>query len=144
MTVTYHSHAAGTFPLDDTVEIPGWQGGARKFSARAFKRLRINPAPISAAGSDQSGATALTAGFDRHFIAACSTGAGVRLPVMTADMAGEIWAIRCSKNTADHCLLYPPFTGQINENGANNPILIRQDQTLWLLNITTVNWETIP
>jgi len=142
--VTYHDHPSGTTP-DGTEEIPGWQAsGAKKFAFLAFKRLRCNLTPISAAGTDQSGATALSNSYDLHIVGTVGSGAGVKFAALAASSEGEPRLIRVLGSAANDLLIYPPSGGVINDQSANIPVTLERGQSLLFFSISTVNWITVP
>jgi hypothetical protein len=142
--VTYHDHPAGTTP-DGSEEIPGWQGSAaKKFTFLAFRRLRVNPSLISAAGTDQSGATALSNSYDLHRVGTVGSGAGVKFAALSAGSEGEHRLVNVLASAASDLLLYPPSGGTINGLSVNTPVTIERGQSSMLFALSTVDWISVP
>jgi hypothetical protein len=145
--ITYHDHPAGGTLTGTDEEIPGWSissGAARKWPSGYFKRLRINPSSVSAAGSDQTGATALSNSFDYHLVSTVGAGAGTKFTAATSGQVGEVKTVRVSASAANSLTIYPPSGGTLNEQASNLPMLIEAGVTAQFLFITTVDLVSIP
>lgn len=142
--VTYNDHPSGTTP-DGTEGIPGWQaGGAKKFPFLWFQRLRYNPSLVSAAGTDQAGATALSNSYSLHIIGTVASGAGVKFAALVSGSEGEPRLIRVLGSAAANLLLYPSSGGHINDRSANVAITVEKGQSVLLYATSTVDWITVP
>jgi hypothetical protein len=135
---------AGTDP-DGTEAIPGVQSGSTvRFTPLQIRRLRPNPSLVSAAGTDQSGATALSNSFDYHRVGTVGAGAGVKFTALTSGFEGEVRYVRCLSTAANDLTIYPPSGGSFNDQSANVGATIFRDSTLMFIARSTVDWDTFP
>jgi hypothetical protein len=143
-TVTYHDHTAGTVP-DGTEEVPLWQSSAaKKLLLASFKRLRVNPTPVSAAGVNQGGATALSNSYDLHSVNTVGVGAGTKFAVLASDEVGERKIIRCSGAAANNLIHYPVSGGKFNDQSVNVGVTIEKGASVEFIAVSTTDWVTIP
>ena len=88
------------------------------FSVREAHALTgANAVAVSAAGSDQAGATLLAA--DNNLITTATADQGVRLPASW--IAGDIWV--CN-GTSVNVFVYPVVGGKLNNETANAPLTL--------------------
>ena len=73
-------------------------------------------AAVTAAGSDQAGATLLT--YDNNLITTASEDQGVRLPSFNA---GTMWVVNGAAVTV---FVYPPTSAKLNNAPVNVPLLL--------------------
>jgi hypothetical protein len=85
---------------------------------QAHAILGTAAAAVTAAGTNQSTATQLTA--DHNLITACDPGQGVILPAMT--FGDEVWVAN-GDSDAD-LLVYPRTGGKLNNQTANTPLSV--------------------
>jgi hypothetical protein len=93
-------------------------------------------AGISAAGTVQSNATALTTQF--NVVSTVASGAGVRLPVSIAGMR-----ITVLNTSANALLVYPATSGIINSQAANAAYSHPAGARLDFISTTTTQWYTL-
>ena len=93
-------------------------------------------AAVSAAGTDQAGATALSKTF--NVVATATENQGVKLPTSTA---GVLYTI--INGTSANIKLYPNTSGTINSGVANASIVIAPGSTIKLIGIDNTNWNTM-
>jgi len=91
---------------------------------------------ISAAGTVQSNATALTKEF--NVVSTVASGSGVRLPTSVAGM--RITVVNTSANTL---LVYPASSGIINSQSANAAYSHPAGARLDFISTTTTQWYTL-
>jgi hypothetical protein len=135
---------AGSAP-NGTVEFPGWQSTDMfKFLLNDMRGWDLNPSPVSAAGTDQSGATALSNSFWVHDIGTVGSGAGVKLTALSSFVKCEFRWITVLETAANSCLLYPPSGGKFNNDSVNSPILLEVGQSIIIGARSTINWRLLP
>lgn len=93
-------------------------------------------AAVSAAGTDQAGATALSKTF--NLVTTATENQGVKLPTSTA---GVLYTI--INGTSANIKLYPNTSGTINSGVANASIVIAPGTTIKLIGIDNTNWNTM-
>jgi hypothetical protein len=93
-------------------------------------------AAVSAAGTDQTGATALSKTF--NVVSTATENQGVKLP---AASAGVLYTI--INGTSANVKIYPNTSGTINSGAANASILIAPGSTIKLIGIDNSNWNTM-
>ena len=93
-------------------------------------------AAVSAAGTDQTGATALSKTF--NVVSAATENQGVKLPIASA---GVLYTI--INGTSAKVKIYPNTSGTINSGAANASILISPGSTIKLIGIDNTNWNTM-
>lgn len=91
---------------------------------------------VSAAGTDQAGATTLSKTF--NVVTAATENQGVKLPTSTA---GVLYTI--INGTSANIKLYPNISGTINSGVANASIVIAPGSTIKLIGIDNTNWNTM-
>ena len=135
--VTFHDLPAGV-AIDNTEDLPLWQaGGARRVPPWYVRRLRLNPAPISAAGTDLAGATVLPSTADYFLVPTVGAGQGVKFA--TFDAPGDVKMVRCASGAANDLLVYPSAAGKINETAVGLPTTIRRGTTVSFLTVSTTD-----
>lgn len=93
-------------------------------------------AAVSAAGTDQTGATALSKTF--NVVSTATENQGVKLPTASA---GVLYTI--INGTSANVKIYPNTSGTINSGAANASILIAPGSTIKLIGIDNTNWNTM-
>lgn len=93
-------------------------------------------AAVSAAGTDQAGATALSKTF--NVVSTATENQGVKLPTAAA---GVLYTI--INGTSANVKIYPNTSGTINSGVANASILIAPGSTIKLIGIDNTNWNTM-
>jgi hypothetical protein len=144
--VTYHDHTAGTGTPDTIHEIPVWDtnaAGVKKYTAPSLRQCRINPTPVTAAGTSGANATALSNSYDYHLVGTVALNTGTKFAPITSNEVGRTVIIRCSRNAANTLTQYPPSGGTINEQSADVGVLIEQERTIAFIAVSTVDWITI-
>jgi hypothetical protein len=91
---------------------------------------------ISAAGTAQANATALTTEFNQ--VSTVTSGSGVRLPTAVAGMA-----ISITNTSANSLLVYPATSAAINSLSANAAFTQAAGSTLQFIAMTSTQWYTI-
>jgi hypothetical protein len=125
---------ADSLDIDGNADISGTLGvtGITTFSART---LRAVAAAVSAAGTDQAGATALTAEINN--VTTVASGAGVRL----TESVGTKFVVR---NAGANALnVYPPSGDAIDGLGTNNPLVLSVGANATFVCITNALFFTI-
>lgn len=145
--VTYHDHTLGTGTPDTIHEIPVWDtsaAGVKRYTAPALRQYRINPTPVTAAGTtSQANATALSNSYDYHLVGTVPANAGTKFAVITSNEVGRTIVVRCGRNVGNSLIHYPATTGTINEQSANVGVIIDPDRTVAFIAVSTVDWVTI-
>jgi hypothetical protein len=136
------------FPLgaatDGSEEYAAWQGsGTVKILGREIKKFQ-RAVNISAAGTDQAGATALSNNFHFHVVSVVGSGAGTKFLALLGGTNSEIRIIHVAAGAANNLLHYPPSGGTINEQAANVAVIIPKGTTQIFISTSTVDWVTIP
>ena len=93
-------------------------------------------ASVLAAGTDQTGATALSKTF--NLVSTATENQGVKLPTARA---GVLYTI--INGTSANVKIYPNTSGTINSGAANDSILISPGSTIKLVGIDNTNWNTM-
>lgn len=93
-------------------------------------------AAVSAAGTDQTGATALSKTF--NVVSTATENQGVKLP---AASVGVLYTI--INGTSANVKIYPNTSGTINSGAANASIIIAPGSTIKLIGIDNTNWNTM-
>jgi hypothetical protein len=134
---------AGSAP-DGAVEFPGWQSTDMfKFLLADMRGWNLTTG-ISAAGTDQSGATALSNSSWVHIVGTVGSGAGVKFASLGTFVTVQFRIVCCLESAANDLLLYPASTGQINNLGVNAAITIEKGSSALLYAISNLNWRTMP
>jgi len=97
---------------------------------------KTNTIAISAAGTTQGTATALTAQFNKVTTAAAGSGVVLFTPVR----AGLMVAI--DNDTANSLNVYPQVSGSIDALGANNPMVVPPNGSIILVSADTLVWDS--
>jgi hypothetical protein len=144
-TVTYHDHTAGAVP-DGTEEVPLWQSSAaKKLLLASFKRLRVNPTPVSiTTGTTQGTATALSNSYDYHLISTVSAGGGTKFAALASDEIGERKIVRCSGASPNNLIHYPVLGGKFNDQSVNVGVTIEKGASVEFIAVSITDWVTIP
>lgn len=90
-------------------------------------------ATVSAAGTTQGTATALTA--SKNLISTVASGAGVKLPL--AEIGDDILIYNGGANALK---VYPPTSGRINSSDANEAVTLATETTLILWRLSSTRW----
>ena len=93
-------------------------------------------AAVSAAGTDQTGATALSKTF--NVVSTATENQGIKLPTASS---GVLYTI--INGTTANVKIYPNTSGTINSGIANASILISPGSTIKLIGIDNTNWNTM-
>lgn len=93
-------------------------------------------AGVTAAGSDQSGATALTNTY--NVVSAATADQGVKLPTAAA---GLLYTV--SNGTSVNVKVYPNTSGTINSGVTNTAIDLPAGTTSCLVGTSSTNWNTM-
>lgn len=93
-------------------------------------------AAVSAAGTDQTGATALSKTF--NVVSTATENQGIKLPTASS---GVLYTI--INGTTTNVKIYPNTSGTINSGAANASILISPGSTIKLIGIDNTNWNTM-
>ena len=93
-------------------------------------------AAVSAAGTDQTGATALSNTF--NVVSTATENQGIKLPTASSGMLYTI-----INGTTANVKIYPNTSGTINSGAANASILISPGSTIKLIGIDNTNWNTM-
>ena len=93
-------------------------------------------AAVSAAGTDQTGATALSKTF--NVVSTATENQGIKLPTASS---GVLYTI--INGTTANVKIYPNTSGTINSGAANASILISPGSTIKLIGIDNTNWNTM-
>jgi hypothetical protein len=93
-------------------------------------------AAVSAAGTDQTGATALSKTF--NVVSTATENQGIKLPTASSGMLYTI-----INGTTANVKIYPNTSGTINSGAANASILISPGSTIKLIGIDNTNWNTM-
>ena len=110
--------------------------GANLIVSSAGSVLHSINAAVSAAGTVQANATALTN--DISVVTTCVAGAGVVLPTAVAGMRKLVF-----NTTANACLVYPASTAQINAGGANISYSLAAGARLEYISTSATQWYTV-
>jgi hypothetical protein len=132
--LTVGNATANTVFGNGTVNATGNVNGAN-FVASSYL-IRSVDSNITAAGSTQGTATALTKEF--NLISNVSSGTGVALPTAVSGMA-----ITVINGSANALLVYPAVNGIINSQLANIAYTQSAYSTLQFVSITTTQWYTV-
>lgn len=142
--VTYNDHGLAATP-DGSEVVPMWQSsGAKKMPFDAFRELRHNPSGVSAAGTNQAGATTLSASFDEHNVTTVASGAGTKFAALALFRNTSFKIVRCSGSAANNLLHYPASGGKFNDQSINTPISIEKGNAALFYSVSTLDWNTIP
>lgn len=141
--MTFHDKALVTTLVG--AEFPIWDtsvSAARRVSYTTVKRAIVNLSLVTAAGTDQAGATSIESE-ELHIVGTVPAGAGTKFQVLSAGLEGTHKLIRNAGagNVLNH---YPPSGGRINSLSINEPIPIEPNTTAQFYSISTVNWITVP
>lgn len=93
-------------------------------------------AAVTAAGTDQSGATALTKTF--NVVTTATANQGVKLPTAAAGLWYNV-----VNGTSVNVKIYPNTSGTINSGTANAAIDLPAGATAQLIGTTSTNWNTM-
>lgn len=93
-------------------------------------------AAVSAAGTDQTGATALSKTF--NVVSIATENQGIKLPTASS---GVLYTI--INGTTTNVKIYPNTAGTINSGAANASIIISPGSTIKLIGIDNTNWNTM-
>ena len=93
-------------------------------------------AAVTAAGTDQSGATALTKTF--NVVTTATANQGVKLPTAAAGLWYNV-----VNGTSVNVKIYPNTSGTINSGTANAAIDLPAGATAQLIGTTATNWNTM-
>lgn len=93
-------------------------------------------AAVTAAGTDQSGATALTKTF--NVVTTATANQGVKLPTAAAGLRYNV-----VNGTSVNVKIYPNTSGTINSGTANAAIDLPAGATAQLIGTTATNWNTM-
>lgn len=93
-------------------------------------------AAVTAAGTDQSGATALTKTF--NVVTTATADQGVKLPTSAAGLWYNV-----VNGTSVNVKIYPNTSGTINDGSVNVAIDLPAGATAQLIGVTTSNWKTM-
>jgi len=95
-----------------------------------------NNTSITAAGSDQSGATALSKTF--NVVTTATANQGVKLPTASA---GVTYTVK--NDTSVNIKIYPNTSGTINVGSANAAIDCPAGSTTRLIGASSTDWDTL-
>lgn len=95
-----------------------------------------NDSSVTAAGSDQSGATALTKTYS--VVGTATSNQGVKLPTAAAGLQYTV-----KNDTAVNIKIYPNTSGTINGGSANAAIDCPAGSTTRLIGASSTDWDTL-
>ena len=131
-------------PLDGTEPTPFDQSGVTvKIPAAYIKRDRVNPSPVTAAGTNQSNATPLSMNYDTHIIGTVPSGGGTKFVAGGSADVGQKTMIYVRSSAAADLLHYPPASGKFNDFAVNDPIIIERGASLRFIQVSSVDWIVI-
>lgn len=93
---------------------------------------------VTAAGTNQATAAALSSTLTIHNVNSSSAGAGVILPTITL---GNVHAVKNSTNNS--ILVYPNGTEQIADLGASAGMFLNPGRSVWLIPINAGTWVVL-
>jgi hypothetical protein len=130
--------------VDFTEELAIWQGTTTtKLLLSEAKKFRRTTG-VSAAGTDQSGATALSNSFQFYIVSTVGSGAGTKFTALSDATLTDIRIIHVAAGAANDLLHYPASGGTIREQPANIPVIIPKGSTQIFIATSTIDWVTIP
>lgn len=91
---------------------------------------------VSAAGSDQGTATAITSTY--NIVTAATASQGVRLPTAISGLS-----ITVVNNTSNDIKVYPNTSGTIDSGSANVAIDLRANTSVSLVGINSTGWKSL-
>lgn len=98
-----------------------------------------NLATVSAAGTTQAAATALTA--VNNIVTTVASGSGVRLPITPTVSAND--RLHVANHGANALAAYPPVGGKLSNNAANVPAMIAVNKCADFICIDGTNYTAL-